>query len=434
MSIKDRIGERGRRLAGWALAAMLLAGPAAAADGESVVDGVVHVESGDLPRDGVQTLAFEELWRVGGPDDEETLFGVIGQARKDDEGNVYLLDRQLSEVQVYSPDGDYLRTLSREGDGPGEVRFPRDIFLLADGTLGILQMMPGKIVKLDLDGNPAGTIMLGDPQEGRMSMLFDAAARNGRLLVVGQKFSPGEKTFKRTKYLSLIDSQGDEIVRCLEASVENRRGFFKWDEEEDYFVHLGRNALGPDGRVYAAPERDKYEIQVFSPEGVLERVIERDYVPRKRTAEEKETVSNSIRIRAGNHEVEKVVSDTDPVITQLSVDEDSNLWVLHSRSDKDQPDGVFQTYDVYDSEGHFARRVEVTCPGDPEEDGLFLIDSGSAVFVRGLVDAAQSMVGSGGGDDGEDDDGGYAAPLEVIYYRVVPVGTAAAGQNGGAGG
>ena len=35
--------------------------------------------------------------------------------------NVYLLDHHLKQVEVISPDGEHLLTLSREGDGPGEL-------------------------------------------------------------------------------------------------------------------------------------------------------------------------------------------------------------------------------------------------------------------------------------------------------------------------
>ena len=67
---------------------------------------------------GVETLELEEVWRAGGYDDEEVLFGVITDIIADEDGNFYLLDSQLNEIQVYSPDGVYQRTIGREGEGP----------------------------------------------------------------------------------------------------------------------------------------------------------------------------------------------------------------------------------------------------------------------------------------------------------------------------
>ena len=53
----------------------------------------------------------------------------------DDDGNIYLLDSQLSEVKVFSPDGEPLKTLSREGDGPGEFRALSSVHVLPGDTL-----------------------------------------------------------------------------------------------------------------------------------------------------------------------------------------------------------------------------------------------------------------------------------------------------------
>ena len=88
--------------------AVLLGAPLPAAAQEQVMNPAKAPQ-------GQETLELEELWRVGGWDDEEVLFGVITDIIADREGNFYMLDSQLNEVQVYAPDGEYLRTIGREG-------------------------------------------------------------------------------------------------------------------------------------------------------------------------------------------------------------------------------------------------------------------------------------------------------------------------------
>ena len=83
------------------------------------IEGVQHVMNGTVPREGTRVLKLEELWRVGGADDE-TIFGLLTQVLGDEDGNVYLLDAQLHQVFVYSPEGHLIRSLFREGEGPGE--------------------------------------------------------------------------------------------------------------------------------------------------------------------------------------------------------------------------------------------------------------------------------------------------------------------------
>ncbi len=74
-----------------------------------------------LPADPPSTRSVElvEQWRIGGEDDEEILLGVIFDAVIGTDGSVYLIDRQLSQVLVISPDGELLTTLGRQGKGPG---------------------------------------------------------------------------------------------------------------------------------------------------------------------------------------------------------------------------------------------------------------------------------------------------------------------------
>ena len=86
-------------------------------------DGVLHVMNGAKPSEGNETVELEEVWRHGGEDDEE-FFGMISQCVVGDDGTIYLLDTRMSEVPVYSPDGERLDTLSREGDGPGRDADP----------------------------------------------------------------------------------------------------------------------------------------------------------------------------------------------------------------------------------------------------------------------------------------------------------------------
>jgi len=89
---------------------MTMALPSLGGD-EVMKDGVLHVVNGAEPENGRQTLQLEELWRVGGEDDEETVFGIINKVLIDDENNIYLLDAQLAQISVFSSEGELTNTL-----------------------------------------------------------------------------------------------------------------------------------------------------------------------------------------------------------------------------------------------------------------------------------------------------------------------------------
>ena len=82
---------------------------------DEVLDGVRVIGNPAEPVEPVIESTPKELWRIGGDtDDEDEFFGVISQILSDDAGNVYLLDSQLNEIKVFSPDGEYLRSLGRD--------------------------------------------------------------------------------------------------------------------------------------------------------------------------------------------------------------------------------------------------------------------------------------------------------------------------------
>lgn len=95
------------------------------------------------PAEGVVRIEPTEQWRAGGLDDESNFFGVVYRAAAGDDGNIYLLDMQLATVHVYDADGAFIGTLGREGDGPGEFRFPSNLLLLPDGRIGVTVGMGG---------------------------------------------------------------------------------------------------------------------------------------------------------------------------------------------------------------------------------------------------------------------------------------------------
>ena len=69
-----------------------------------------------------------EIWRAGGEDDEDVFFGVIMAAQLAPNGDLWLLDMQLSTLHHYSIEGELIESLMIEGDGPGEVREPTRMF------------------------------------------------------------------------------------------------------------------------------------------------------------------------------------------------------------------------------------------------------------------------------------------------------------------
>jgi len=85
------------------------------------------------PEQGTVSLELEEMWRVGG-EDGEPLFGRILDVLADPAGNILILDNQLCQVVVLSPDGEHLLDQGGPGEGPGE---PTGMALLGEDLLSV---------------------------------------------------------------------------------------------------------------------------------------------------------------------------------------------------------------------------------------------------------------------------------------------------------
>ncbi len=335
----------------------------------------------------------------------------------DGANNVYLLDQQLSEVQVFYAAGEHVKTLGHQGDGPGEVNNPGDLVFMPDGTLGMVQIFPGKIVKLTMDGDPAGEFHpdTGDAAAGGFLALVNCRAAGGNLVLSGIQIRPnaaGNGQIRKS-FVRSYDGDGKQLAEYLTKDAEWVFGpDFKFREIDNDFIWW-RMDVGPDGRVVMCVPRNEYALSVYAPDGTLERVIEREYTSWQRNEEVRQRTEDIMRPRPANFPfpVEREIEDTEQDVSDLRIGPDGRIWVLPSRQKYEPAPGTFATYDVFTPDGVFAQQVKVVCPGDPIADRLLFADDGLAFMVKGFWDA---VLGATGGDGGDDE----AEPMEVICYKV----------------
>jgi len=375
---------------------------------------VIKNESKLLPPPEVVEL--EEMWRAGG-EDSEVLFGHIFRALADSEDNVYLLDTQLSEVQVFSPSGDHLKTLSREGEGPGESREPADLTMMPDQTLGILQRFPGKVVKVTLDGIPAGDVALGDAASGGFNALYTGRCSGSNLLLVAQYVTRDDNGQTRIWYVSRFDAEGNELARCWEraTAVDFANPVIREADILDPVIFACEAAS--DGRVYLAPDRYNYAVHVYDPDGSLHHVIEREFQVRHRNEMEIGRVQSVFDVWTSGRPVapETEVETIATTISALYVDDQNSLWVENSRSAQAGPAGAMFTYDIFSEDGKFDRQVTFSCEGNHEDDQLFRVSDDMVVLIKGSIPAIYASMAGGAQDIDEDME---AEMMEVICFRI----------------
>lgn len=369
------------------------------------------------PANGAMVLPLAELWRLGGESDaDEEFFGVISDIAVAANGDVHLLDAQLHEVRVFDAEGGYLRTFGREGEGPGEFRRPRNLVLLADGTVGVVQPRPAAVVRFTPEGEPAGQLSMPSPEDGGFMFVDEARSRGGHLVVSGMNMKFGEGERSRTARLMAVAADGSLGAEFVRTEDEFNMARIELDEAD---FERGWS-LAPDGRVVHRDGFD-YELTVFAADGTEDRVVTRAYEPLVRAdaerEERREELAGRMRFRGRGRDLEisVEVSPVAPAIRWMAHHDDGSLWVLNERAYRARRDGELGTFDVFDRDGHYVRQVTLQGEGDFEEDRILLV--GERIFViTQFQSAMQAMFGSADEDEDLDDDD--LTPMEVICYGV----------------
>ncbi len=376
----------------------------------------------ELPADAPaeRTVELVEQWRLG-EDDEDVLLGVITGAVIDDEGRVYLIDRQLSQILVIGPDGELVKILGREGEGPGELNQPHALLLLDDGAVGAIQGFPGRIIGLNFDGTPAGDITLGGgAEEGGFSFVRTCVRVQDSLVASTGRMVFDMNTGKSdlTSRLGVYNLEGKltaTIAEHTKASDMMRQVF---DEAAD-FSEFQQSVAGPDGTIYTTPVRDGFVLKASDLQGNVLRTLTRPFTARKRSQDEKDAMTDDVRVVMNGQrlEVENKALDVDQVIRNLGVAGDGRLFVTNCYQHRAHlPEGTAGQYDVINPAGEFVETLTLLVPEfDGVQDVLYFLDGSHFLVIKNFEAASAAMDGGGEEDEEIEEE---AEPLSVIFLTM----------------
>jgi len=128
--------------------AVLAFASAVAAQKVETVDGVrvVHNEKGGL-WGKTPKVALDLVRKIGDIDteDENLAFNYPADVTVDGDGNIYILDAANARIQKFGPDGKFVATIGRKGQGPGEFIFPDAISFDKDGNLVVADSAQNRV-------------------------------------------------------------------------------------------------------------------------------------------------------------------------------------------------------------------------------------------------------------------------------------------------
>ncbi len=382
------------RMLAFALAIAFIAGSLAFSQKVEQVDGVRVVHNGKKGAWGDQVkIGIEPIRTLGELEtkDENVAFNLPSDVALDEDGNIYILDSGNHRIQKFSPDGKYLATLGRKGQGPGEFVYPESIDIDESGNILVSDPNNQRIQVLTPEGKEARTIRMIDEQPGIMRL-----TRSGRMVMAAgsrmMMFSADEEEPKDLP----------KLVKILDAPGTVQKEFGEARDYKNLLLNRAGNgiqfALDGQDNVYLAFSYQN-RIEKFSPDGrpLWRSDRELDYTTEPKGKGKMERQGGNVSIQGPQLNTCSVGIAADSrgrvwvasLKRQLKEEEQAGMRVQMTmsggeRSISMKPDGNVELrktdayqIEIYDPDGLLLGTIPLDCFVDGiriEQDRLFVLD------------------------------------------------------------
>ena len=318
-----------------------------------MIKGVKVITNPEYPRDGVFKLDLEEDLSIGIEEgDERYMLNEPQDAQVTDDGTIYIMDWGDTCIKVYDSEGRYLRTVGREGVGPGEFSTPVYMDISADGKIFLMDGRNQRIVVFNTDGDYLGGFRVmgfhSRMRADRLNRLYFQRQTHGEEVKVLNSWQELDvnTVVKRTEdngaeLFSFGPFSGERIRTKKTATGSMSLGTsykVTWDVDKQGYLYQGFN--------------DEYVIHVFNPDGKKVLTFGREYVPVK---------NPRAKGRAG---AQRYMPAYAP---RWVFDEEGDLWIEiyteeeEKEEDEDSPDEEQKpkpvAYDVFSPQGDYLKQV-----------------------------------------------------------------------------
>lgn len=266
--------------------------------------------------------------------DSAYMFSSIETAIFDANGNIAVLDLGSASVRVYSSEGEFLRSIGRRGNGPGEFQRPLGMVLLGSGSLGVMDPWGEGFTEIDSNYQQRGVLL--DIHSNVHLGMCGVDSTDIVALRVSPAVSGGEPMPMIVGLYQLSS----------EPSVEYWRRDYTMTGPEDAaalmrdFVNICWTADPATGDVYVAPyEENAYVVHSYSANGRMQGSVEMELEPVPRSQSEMNEQAVYIRARLTTLNGRDMGIDIEPYpnrrsIASIGVDGEGCLWVRRGTEDE----------------------------------------------------------------------------------------------------
>lgn len=144
--------------------------------------------------------------------DEHLAFHQPADLVVDIDGNIYVLDSGNHRIQLFSPEAEYLKTICREGQGPGELYNPASMDLGPEGFIFVSDPNNSRIQILTKEGQEKKTIRMTEERPADIRVLS-----SGRIVMGGggpflsMREIESEEKKEQPPLMKILDQEGTTL-------------------------------------------------------------------------------------------------------------------------------------------------------------------------------------------------------------------------------
>jgi hypothetical protein len=297
------------------------------------------------PLYGEITLELEEDLILGSESDENYLFYRVWDIQADAQGNIYVLDSGANRIQKYEKNGTYLRTIGRQGQGPGEFGIPVILTMDKNDNLYVGEMT--KIHMFDREGKFKKTTKIPF-----FYMNFTPDGQ-GNFIVTGRITIEGAQNLG----VLILDSDGETIKKIAEfpGLPMHETGM---TISHDYSPELRSAAMANKGIVYGY--NMDYKLYIVDWTGKNISIFEKEEPTHAISRKEKSKIINDLVKNPATDElgwsksvVEKMANlpKHRPFFDRIRVDDEGRIYIRQRQSVLDKSGEM--AFDIFGKDGYY---------------------------------------------------------------------------------
>ncbi len=336
-----------------------------------IIDGYELVRVSGL--NSVEPVILDPVLSIGSEDgDDPFLFGTIKGVNADSEGNIYILDSQASELRVFSPEGQYLKTIGQSGVGPGEIDEANGFTILPDDTIWLYDHGQWRVKVFNTEGEEVES---HPPVVMSYGWLWSGTVDHKKQIWKGSSML--DENFQRPPKDGFNETAGTAFMIAYDTLTERAdttwlgrvSGMYYSITMDRGFRNMGlmyspsrAQTVSPFGDGFWKAAGYDYEFARLNRAADTTMIVKTDLVPVPVTQDDRDRYIDAVgtqdqKMVTAANEIAGKMPEYKPAIQGIVVDDDGDVWITRYADA-----GELTTIDSYSPNGEFLKSFHLNVP------------------------------------------------------------------------